>query len=93
MLVVRWWSSDLTSNVYFKTHFSGRILVRPLEGILAVGTYRTSIFVLDPFGRIRSAEGLAEILLARGAILITLLNGSGELDWVRIDLIVFKISS
>jgi hypothetical protein len=41
----------------------------------------------------RLAEGLAEILLARGAVLIALLNGSGELGWVGIGLIVFKISS
>ena len=41
---------------------------------------------LDPSGRIRSAEGLAEISLARG----TVLDGSSKLGWVEIGSIVFK---
>ena len=40
----------------------------------------------DPSGRIRSVEDLAEISLARGAVL----NGSSELGWVRTGLIVLK---
>ena len=40
----------------------------------------------DPFSRIRSVEDLAEISLARGAVL----NGSSELGWVRTGLIVLK---
>jgi hypothetical protein len=35
---------------------------------------------LDPSGRIRLAEGLAEILLAHRAVFIALLDGSGELS-------------
>ena len=36
------------------------------------------------------AEGLAEILLVYGVVFIALLDGSGELGWVEIGLIVFK---
>ena len=35
-------------------------------------------------------ENLAEILLARGAVFIALLDGSGELGWVGIGLTAFK---
>ena len=35
---------------------------------------------LDPFSRIRLAEGLAEISLAYRAVFIALLDGSGELS-------------
>ena len=35
-------------------------------------------------------KGLAEISLARGAVFIILLDGSGELGWVKIGLIVLK---
>jgi len=43
---------------------------------------------LEPSGRIRSAEGLAETLLACGAVF----NGSGELlGWVEPVLIISKI--
>ena len=41
----------------------------------------------------RSAEGLAETSLARRAVLIALLDGSGELNWVEVALIVSIISS
>ena len=41
-------------------------------------------------GRVRSEEGLAEILLACGAVLVALLDGSGELGRVGTGLTVFK---
>ena len=48
---------------------------------------------LDPSGKIRSAEGLAEISLARGAVLVFLLDGFSKLGWVGISSIVSRISS
>ena len=46
---------------------------------------------LNPFSRIRLAEGLAKISLAYKAVFIALLDGFGKLSWVGIGLIVFKI--
>ena len=46
---------------------------------------------LDPSGRIRSVEGLAEISLAHRAVFIALLNGFSEFNWVGISLIILKI--
>jgi hypothetical protein len=48
---------------------------------------------LDPSGRTRPAEGSAKTSLARGAVLVALLDSSGELSWVGIALIVSTISS
>ena len=48
---------------------------------------------LDLSSRIRLAEDLAEILLACGAVFIALLDGSSELSWVGISLIILKIWS
>jgi hypothetical protein len=45
---------------------------------------------LDPSSRIKLAEGLAEILLAREAVFIALSDDSGELGWVRTGLIILK---
>ena len=49
---------------------------------------------MDPFNRIRLAEGLAKILLIYGAVFNTPLNGFSKLlYWMEITLIISKILS
>ena len=53
-------------------------------------TYTWCRIYLDPFSRIRLAEGLAKILLVYGVVFIALLNSSSELNWVGTSSIILK---
>ena len=60
-------------------------------GKLASTTVYTWCWIyLNPFSRIKSAEGLAEILLVYRAVFIALLDNSDKLSWVRTSLIILK---
>ena len=54
---------------------------------MLVQLYTLDVEFIDPFSKIRSKEGLAEILSAYKAVL----DSSSELGWVGIALVIFKI--